>query len=110
MNDESVEERIGRNESIFRAINERVEELGADVAEPPEFICECARTDCVERLRVPAAVYESVRSRSRHFLLVPGHERFEFERVVDHGDGWLVVMKIGEAGEVAAEEDPRSGE
>ena len=109
MTDESDEERAGRNESIFREINERVEEIGAAVDGPTEFLCECYRTDCTERLRVPIDMYEQVRARSRHFLVVPGHERLEFERVVDQGTGWLVVTKLGTAGDVAEDEDPRTG-
>lgn len=108
MSDDHVEERVGRNESLFREINERVEEIGRALDEPPAFVCECDRTDCAERLPVPVEVYERVRGRSRQFLVAPGHERVAFERVVDQGDGWLVVRKIGGAGEVAAEEDPRS--
>src|ERR1700746_2372272 len=108
MADES-EERAGRNESIFREINERVEELGAAVEGPTEFLCECARTDCTERLDVPLDIYEQVRARSRHFLVAPGHERLEYERGVAQGDGCLVVTKIGVAGDVAEDEDPRTG-
>jgi hypothetical protein len=109
MSDESNEARVGHNESIFREINERAEEIGTAVAGPTEFLCECARTDCTERLDVPLDIYERVRSRSRHFLVVPGHEQLEFERVVDQGNGWLVVTKIGVAGDVAEDEDPRTG-
>jgi hypothetical protein len=29
--------------------------------------------------------------------------------VVDQGNGWLVVTKIGVAGDVAEDEDPRTG-
>jgi len=107
--DRSDKERIAQNESIFREINERVEEIGTAVEGPTEFLCECARTDCTERLVVPLDIYEQVRARSRHFLVVPGHERLEYERVVDQGDGWLVVTKLGVVGEVAEDEDPRTG-
>lgn len=54
-------------------------------------------------------MYERVRARSRHFLVAPGHEQLEYERVVDQGNGWLVVTKIGVAGAVADDEDPRMG-
>jgi hypothetical protein len=109
MSDETDERRVGRNESIFREINERAEEIGTAVEGPTEFLCECARTDCTERFSVPLDIYEQVRARSRHFLVKPGHERLDYERVVDQGDGWLVVTKIGVAGEVAEDEDPRTG-
>lgn len=105
----SDEERVGHNESIFRAINERAEEIGTAVDGPTEFVCECARTDCTQRIDVPAEVYKRVRARSRHFLVAPGHEQLEYERVVDQGNGWLVVTKIGVAGAVADDEDPRMG-
>jgi hypothetical protein len=107
--DERSEERVGRNESVFREINERAEEISTAVEGPPVFICECARIECTERLDVPLDIYEQVRARSRHFLVAPGHERLEYERVVDQGDGWLVVTKIGVAGDVAEDEDPRTG-
>lgn len=105
----SSEERVGRNESIFREINERAEEIGTAVEGPTEFLCECARIDCTERIAVSVDVYERVRARSRRFLVVPGHEQLEFERVVDQGNGWIVVTKIGIAGVVAEDEDPRTG-
>lgn len=109
MSDEGNETRVGRNESIFREINERVEEIGTAVEGPTKFLCECARTDCTERLDVPLDIYEWVRARPTHFLVVPGHEQLEYERVVDQGGGWLVVTKIGVAGDVAEDEDPRTG-
>jgi hypothetical protein len=105
----SDEERVGHNESIFREINERAEEIGTVVEGPTEFVCECARTDCTQRIDVPVDVYERVRARSRHFIVAPGHEQLEYERVVDQGNGWLVVTKIGVPGEVADDEDPRAG-
>jgi hypothetical protein len=105
----SSEARVGHNEGIFRGINERAEEIGTAVDGPTEFVCECALTDCTMRIAVPLDVYERVRARSRHFIVAPGHEQLEYERVVDQGNGWLVVTKIGVAGEVADDEDPRTG-
>lgn len=109
MSDETTGDRVGRNESIFREINERAEEIRTFAEGPTEFVCECARMDCTERLSVTLELYEQVRAHSQRFLVVPGHEQLEFERVVDQGDGWLVVTKIGHAAEVAEDEDPRTG-
>jgi hypothetical protein len=109
MTGRSDEERVGHNESVFRAINERVEEIGTAVDGPTEFLCECARTDCTQRIDVPLDAYERARASSRHFLVASGHEQLEHERVVDQGNGWLLVTKIGAAGEVADDEDPRTG-
>ena len=108
MPDERAEERVARNESAFRAINERVEELADEYDAPPAFVCECDRPDCAEPVPVSPELYERVRRDSRRFIVSPGHERPAFERVIDQGDGWLVVEKIGHAGELAAGDDPRS--
>ena len=51
--------------------------------------------------------YERVREDPRHFLLVPGHEIPQAEVVVERQPAYVVVEKIGEAAEVAEEEDPR---
>ena len=100
-------ERAGENESLFRTINERVEDLAESLDAPPVFICECERLDCTERLRIDPATYSEVRSHPRRFFVVSGHENPEFERVIDQGPGWLVVEKTGTAGEVADDEAPR---
>jgi len=92
------EERAARNEALFREVNEEVERLterlrsGADGA---DFVCECSRAECTEWLHVPLALYESVRAAPRRFLLVAGHERSEFERLVASGDGYVIVEKEG---------------
>jgi hypothetical protein len=99
--------RVAWNESAFREVNERMRELAAELDRAAEFLCECANTECTQHLRVPVAEYESARAHARRFVVVPGHEDGDFERVVERGDAWLVVEKIGEAGEIAAEHDPR---
>jgi hypothetical protein len=109
------EERIARNEALFREFNERVE----DVAETFDlrgegdslrigFVCECGNLDCLERLDLTRAAYEEVRSDPRRFVVVPGHEDMSIARVVAREEGYLVVEKIDEAAQVAVEHDPRS--
>jgi hypothetical protein len=103
------EERAGRNEALFREVNERVEELhearsGHDVA---EFVCECADDSCTERIPVPLQVYEDVRADPRRFIIHPGHQHSELEHVVDADDRFLIVEKHGAAGRVAAATNPR---
>jgi len=104
------ERRVGINESAFREVNERIEELGErfETAEV-EFVCECANSGCTERLNLTTGEYEHVRSEPDRFLLVPGHERPGTERVVEDHGRYLVVEKLGEAGEIAEASDPRSG-
>jgi hypothetical protein len=101
------EDQVAANESAFRAINERIAE-GADTGERlVEFLCECDRLDCAQRLEVVLEDYEAVRARGECFIVEQGHERLEFEVVVEERSGYLVVAKIGEVGETAVAADPR---
>ena len=103
--------RIGENEIVFREVNERLREIGESfslVSEVAEFVCECANTTCTERIRMSLADYEHIRSDGKWFLVVPGHEVPEYERVISQGDGYAIVEKLpgGPAG-LAIKEDPR---
>jgi hypothetical protein len=109
------EERIARNEALFREFNERVEDMAESFDLRSEgdslrigFVCECGNLDCLERLELTRATYEEVRSDPRRFVVVPGHEDLSIARPVAREEGYLVVEKIGEAAEVATEHDPRS--
>jgi hypothetical protein len=100
-------QRAAENENLFRRINERVESL-ADGHDQLPIVCECSDPGCVERLIVGHGAYEHARSQPEWFLVAPGHETPGLEQVVEHGDGWLVVAKRGDAAEVARADDPRS--
>jgi hypothetical protein len=99
------EQRAARNEALFREVNEniaRLEERHGRTSSEPVYICECASPDCTEQLVVDAATYHRVREQSpRRFFVRPGHEAPQLERVVERHEGYLVVEKTGEAGEVA---------
>lgn len=97
-------ERIGRNDAIFRQKNERINEVAeAAQIEPTPFICECADTSCLEVIRMTLAEYSEIRDDARLFLNVPGHEASAqgWAQVVETHDSYVVVEKIGPAGEVA---------
>ena len=108
------EERLSRNEAIFREINERTRSLQERFGpEDPstryeEFLCECGDQMCVERVKLTVPEYESVRAESTQFVLRPGHMMPRVERVVRESDRYVVVVKLGEAAEVAADRDPRA--
>ena len=109
------DERVARNEVLFRVFNERVEHMAEtfDLRDEGDalrigFVCECGNLDCLERLDLSRAAYEEVRSDPKRFLVAPGHEDLGVARVVAHAEGYLVVAKIDEAAEVAIENDPRS--
>lgn len=109
----SRDERLAVNETLFRAANERITE-NADqwgVAQPGteiEFFCECSSRDCRLRIRLTVAEYERIRRDPHQFFVRRGHELLEIERVVESSADYLVVRKVGVAGDVAVETDPRS--
>ncbi|MGI9113161.1 MAG: hypothetical protein ACR2GT_13365 [Gaiellaceae bacterium] len=108
---EAHEERLARNETLFRELNERINEvagtLGAD-DHRYEFVCECSDSHCTERLVLDRREYEYVRSDGTRFVLAHGHVTAEIEHVVERSDDHLVIEKDGVAAEVAIKLDPRT--
>jgi hypothetical protein len=111
-------ERTARNESLFREVNDRIEELSENVEAQGiapeggvvEFHCECGREGCTERLRMTVAEYQRVRADNDRFALAPGHETPEMEAVVESNERFVVVDKLPEAEPLAgADGQPRSG-
>jgi hypothetical protein len=107
---EHFETRVGRNESVFRGLNERIEagSLPADIDQAVAFCCECAQLGCNQLIEISIATYESIRANPRRFLLVDGHAIPGVEAVVARGEGYVVVEKDGKAGRVAEAADPRA--
>jgi hypothetical protein len=105
------EERLARNEVLFRNVNERIEQTAVSHGADPhtyEFLCECSNIDCSLRIRMTIAAYERVRADSRCFVVAPGHELPEIEEVLHRNDDYQVVRKEGTAADLVAARDPRS--
>jgi hypothetical protein len=107
-----TEERIARNDSIFRDANEHIRAKAREHRTEEEqvvpFICECADEGCTTIVQLSLSEYEDVRTSSRQFLTAFGHERFEgLVEVVATNHNHLVVRKSGRAGEIAEELDRR---
>jgi hypothetical protein len=102
-------EKAARNQVVFREVNERIAELSelVDQSGFNVFICECSDPGCTEALEITAGEYEAVRSDGARFVIVDGHQIPEVERVVDGNSRFIVVEKIGRAGEIAQAGDPR---
>jgi hypothetical protein len=104
--------RVGRNEVLFREVNERLRELGEGfslVSEGGDFVCECADTSCTEHVRMPLETYEQIRSKPTRFFVIRGHEEPDFEQIIEEQEVYLVVEKLpGGAAGLAIREDPRS--
>jgi hypothetical protein len=102
--------RAARNQSLFRDINERIEQLNQafeTVLPLSEWVCECADAGCVEHIELSLAEYEALRADGNRFAVVPGHEVADVERVVDRFERYVVVEKLGAGAAVAVENDPR---
>lgn len=99
--------RLVRNQILFREVNERLRETIDPVEGPVEFLCECSGVDCIETVVLETAEYERIRAHPNRFLVVPGHEFLEVDRVVDQGPGYVLVEKIVAVDEVVRA-DPRS--
>jgi hypothetical protein len=105
---ESRAARVGKNEALFREVNERIREIttyDSDV----EFLCECGDPGCARPIAMTIAEYEGVRTDPKRFVVVPGHEIPEVEAVVDTTDRFTIVEKRpGTPTELAVETDPRA--
>ena len=116
MQTDTIVERVAHNQDVFRRANEGIEDaawrIGPDAARVP-FICECPDPSCTEVASLTLMQYETVRSSGEAFLVVPGHETcvvdgVDVARVFKRYDGFTVMKKIGEAGEIAAMQNPRA--
>ena len=88
-------ERRALNEALFRDVNERIEETADHFgAERTEFICECGDPNCTDRVPATLAEYERVRAEPTTFLLAPGHDQPDIERVVSERGRFHVVEKV----------------
>jgi hypothetical protein len=88
------EVRVAHTEALFRDVNERIAESADRFnAQDAEFVCECADPGCAERVPATLQQYEEVRSDGTHFLLSPGHELPQVERVVKRPHRRSVVVE-----------------
>ena len=105
--------RVGRNEALFREVNERVREV---VSEQPSarsemnILCECGTPDCTTEIPIAPSDYEDLRREATLFAVVPGHIAKDVEQVVEHHDEYDVVRKYaGPAAKIAEVTAPRRG-
>jgi hypothetical protein len=106
-------ERVAKNDATFRDANEGIAAAARRAAfDRVPFICECAEPTCTTIVRLTLDEYEQVRSSPRHFLSAPGHEETAagLGAVVARAEGYVVVEKLGEAGEIVEQLDPRSAQ
>ena len=102
------QERAARNEVMFREANEKLgdKRRELDIEGRTPFFCECGEPTCVELIRLPLEAYEHVRAHSSWFLIADDHPAQD-ARVVETHDDYVIVEKVGVAGRIAEEENPR---
>jgi hypothetical protein len=107
-------ERVGKNEALFREVNERIKEVssanfGFGPEDLCEFVCECSFEECHDAVAMTRLEYEDVRVNAAHFLIAPGHvQNPEVERAVAEHERYWVVEKQAGARRVAVVDDPRT--
>ena len=112
MDAESLNERevrAGRNQSLFRAVNEKIremEEAFSSVTETFVIACECADRTCIRTLEIARDEYVAVRKEPRHFAVLTGHVYPEVEKVVRETESYVIVEKNDVAGEIAEQLAP----
>ena len=97
-------ELIGRNEVLFRQVNERLDPQEADPQAPIAFLCECGQLGCTETVILSQGDYQAVRVDFERFLLIPGHQVPEVETVIEDHGHYVVAVKQGIAAQAAAAE------
>jgi thioesterase domain-containing protein len=110
-----VAERVARNDAIFREANERIRAAAASMqleqSDMLPFLCECADESCTTIIKLTTSEYEAVRGAPTLFINAKGHHvnAEGWGRVVDEFDRYSVIEKLGDAGEIVLELDPRGG-
>jgi hypothetical protein len=105
--------RVAKNQSIFRRASEQIEGVVQDLGDSLTvrlipFLCECADARCTTLIRLTLAEYEGIRAGPKRFAVAAGHEMVsDVERAISRSDRFITVEKVGDAGRIAAEADPR---
>jgi hypothetical protein len=114
MRSENEIEEAARNQSIFREVNERLNEISQDTNDSPgvngdslDVICECEDTECRERLTLTRKEYEAMRKHANRFPVKPGHENGDVEDVVYREQTYVVVEKLHPGDLIAEALSPR---
>lgn len=99
-----------RVQAIYREVNEGIALINSGWEIPDlELVCECGTSGCTDRVSLTGEEYEQLRAEPTWFVLRPGHENTDVERVVRRSDDHVIVENHGEAATVARRTDPRAG-
>lgn len=98
------------NEAVFRQQNERVRQNFEEIMQLAQessqeylvpvddtalhFYCECSDGNCRKRILLKPSEYQKIHENRRRFVVLPGHETGEVERIVRFGKKYHVVEKV----------------
>lgn len=89
------EVRAARNQSLFRAVNERIVEIndrfGGNDVDTIAISCECGDAGCAELLRIDVEAYAAVRNSPGSFAVLADHVDPDLEHVLGRKNGYAVV-------------------
>jgi hypothetical protein len=113
---EGREERVAKNQALFRQVNERVKGIsepfieiaGSAGVELMDFVCECGRAGCHDTMPMTLDEYEQARAQPTTFAIRPGHEAADVETVLTSNERFALVEKHTDESDVARATDPRS--
>ena len=108
--------RAAKNQSLFREVNEQIEQLAEgnpsifedlQSSRTMDLACECMDETCTERVTMTIGEYEQVRADSNSFFVLPGHDVPDVEEIVREETAYVVVSKLGVGAAVVEKLDPR---
>jgi hypothetical protein len=102
------EDRLARNETLFREVNERIEEIRSQEEDRIDFLCECGVEQCNDPIALTVFEYERLRADPTTFAVAPGHSIDDVEDVVSKTERFYVVRKHPAEQDIARSTDPRS--
>jgi hypothetical protein len=107
----SEELKTAKTESQFRDVNERIAESAERVgADEVALVCECDDPDCGANIEATLDDYEQTRADGAQFIVAPGHEHPDRERVLATRPGYRIVEKLRAVGDAAKRLSPRPAE
>ena len=89
-------ERLVQNEKRLKRANELVDARREDELRGRKelFLCECSNNDCTSTLQLRWDEYRDVRRNANRYVIRPGHETADVDRVLEQHDGYVLVEKI----------------
>jgi hypothetical protein len=88
--------RLGKNQSLFRAVNDQIDYMARaqSTVLPFRVLCECADPDCDAQVELTQGEYEAVRQHPTKFFVLPAHVFPELETIVDRRGHYVIVEKF----------------